>query len=308
MAEFDFYFAGSMSKNVEQYKLEHGANSLKSWVLDINTLKRNIQDKKDGKFKGKIMVDSGAFTAHRKSIEINCDDYIKFLNDNDEYLDAYIQLDKIPGIWGKPRTKEDILEAEHQSWENYKYMVTKLKSPFKLLAVFHQDESFENLKRLLDFKINGEYVKYICISGSKDRAPKLRTEWYHKCFEIIKSSNNPDVKVHCLGCSTLRDLRMFPFYSSDSSTWAQTAAYGGIAGESNIAISDIALKDSSKNYKFKILEEEVRKNCEKFGVNFDDVINKGWARAMYNVGFTMDWVKKNVVGMHFNTVKNKKLF
>lgn len=308
MVEFNFYFAGSMDKHAEQFKISNNANMLKSWFQDLSSLKDNIQKKKDGIYKGKILVDSGAFTAHRKDVTINCEDYIKFLNENEPYLDAYIQLDQIPGKWGQERTIEQIKEAEVKSWENYEYMVKQLKNPFKLLAVFHQDEKFENLERLLNYKIQDKPVEYICISGAKDRAAKDRTEWYHKCFELIKYSNNPDVKVHCLGCSTISDLELFPFYSSDSSSWAQQAAFGGIQDKTTLPASSIALNDAANKYKFDLVKDQVKARCEKYGIDYNLIFEKGWARGMYNIGYMLDWVKSGNAGRYFNPIRAKKLF
>lgn len=141
-------------------------------------------------------------------------------------------------------------------------MVSKLSNPFKLLYVFHQDENFENLKRILSYKIDGKLVPYICISGAKDRAPKDRRQWYHKCFDIIKDSENPFVKVHCLGCSTYSDLMLFPFYSSDSSTWVQVAAMGSIQDYGTIAVSEQALKDSENLIRFNRLLPVLKDRCK----------------------------------------------
>lgn len=308
MGDFNFYFAGEMNRRAELFKFKNNANILKSWFVDLRPLKTVITEKKEGRYTGKILVDSGAFTAHRKDVNINCEDYIKFLNENEPYLEAYIQLDQIPGKWGQERTLEQIKDAEIKSWENYEHMIKNLKNPFKLLAVFHQDEKFENLQRLLDYKINGKPVEYICISGAKDRAGIDRTEWYHKCFEIIKASNNPNIKVHCLGCSTIRDLLGFPFYSSDSSSWAQTAAFGGIIDKEVIAISSIQLKDAKNKQNFDLVKHLVKERCDRYDIDFDLLQEKGYERGVYNVAYMLDWVKQNDIGKHFSTAKTRKLF
>ena len=308
MGDFNFYFAGEMNKRAESFKFKNNANILKSWFVDLRPLNNAIKEKKEGRYSGNIMVDSGAFTAHRKNVVPDCEKYIQFLNENEPYLTCYVQLDKIPGEWGKPRTREQILQAEEESWENYKYMLTKLKNPFKLLAVFHQDEKFENLQRLLDYKINGKPVEYICISGAKDRAAKERHAWYHKCFEIIKESSNPDVNVHCLGCSTVKDLLGFPFYSSDSSSWAQTAAFGGIQDKEVIGISDVQLKNSETKYNFELVKPFIEERCKRYDIDIDKLITQGYERGCYNMAYMLDWVKENDVGKHFTTVKTRKLF
>lgn len=308
MSEFNFYFAGTMTQEVDEFLIKHNANILRSWFNDLSSIQDLIERKKNGTYGGKLFIDSGAFTAHRKDVEPDCDKYIEFLNDNEQYLECYIQLDKIPGKWGQPRTKEDIKNAEVQSWQNYQYMVSKLKNPYKLLAVFHQDESFDNLKRLLDYKINGQYVPYICISGAKDRAAKYRTDWYNKCYEIIKSSNNPNVKVHCLGCFTIRDLVGFPFTSSDSTTWIQIAAHGGIMDDEILPASTISLNKAENKYTHSIVEDRIRERCKRYNIDYDVLLQRGIIRGTYNISYILDWVKQNKVGSKFNNIKTTKLF
>lgn len=308
MKEFNFYFAGTPSNAAGQYCIDRGHNVLKSWFLEQKALEKVISYKKDGKYNGKIMVDSGAFTAHRSDITINVDDYIAWLNENEPYLECYVQLDQIPGKWGQKRSKEDILFAEKASWENYKYMVSKLKNPYKLLAVFHQDENFENLKRLLDFQIDGKPVPYICISGAKDRAPKDRRDWYHKCFDIIRTSNNPNVKVHCLGCSTYSDLMLFPFYSSNSSTWVQVAAMGSIQDYSTIAVSEQALKNADNLHRFKSVLPVLKQRCELFKLNIEDLKVSYTHRDIYNCEFMLYWIDKNIKNRQNVKIRDRRLF
>lgn len=308
MTEFNFYFAGTQLKEAEQYKIERGYNNLKSWFLERKELDRLIALKKDGKYAGKIMVDSGAFTAHRKDVSINCDEYIDWLNKNNSYLECYVQLDQIPGKWGQKRSKQDILSAERASWENYVYMVSKLKDPFKLLAVFHMDENFDNLKRLLDFKIDGNKVPYICISGAKDRTPAERREWYHKCFQMIRESENKDVRVHCLGCSTFHDLSLFPFYSSDSTTWLQLSNNGNIQDKNSVAVSEIALKNVENAARLNYLAPTIKLNCGRFGVDFEQLKISYTARSVYNIRFMLDWIERNVKNRKEIKIRTRRLF
>lgn len=308
MTEFNFYFAGTQLKEAEQYKIERGYNNLKSWFLERKELDRLIALKKDGKYAGKIMVDSGAFTAHRKDVSINCDEYIDWLNKNNSYLECYVQLDQIPGKWGQKRSKQDILSAEQASWENYVYMVSKLKDPFKLLAVFHMDENFDNLKRLLDFKIDGKKVPYICISGAKDRTPAERREWYHKCFQMIRESENKDVRVHCLGCSTFHDLSLFPFYSSDSTTWLQLSNNGNIQDKNSVAVSEIALKNVENAARLNYLAPIIKLNCGRFGVDFEQLKISYTARSVYNIRFMLDWIENNVKNRKEIKIRTRRLF
>lgn len=308
MKEFNFYFAGTQLKEAEQYKIDNGYNNLKSWFLERKELDRLIALKKDGKYTGKIMVDSGAFTAHRKDVSINCDEYIEWLNKNNSYLEHYVQLDRIPGRWGRKSSKEDILYAERASWENYIYMVQKLKNPHKLLPVFHMSENFENFRRLLNFEINGNKIPYICISGAKDRASAKRREFYHNIFQIIRESDNKDVKVHCLGCSTFGDLSLFPFYSSDSTTWLQLSNNGNIQDKSSVAVSEIALKNAENAARLNYLAPQIKFNCERFGVDFEQLKTSYTARSIYNIRFMLDWIENNVKNRRQIKIRTRRLF
>lgn len=308
MKEFNFYFAGHQGGESEQYKIDRGYNNLKSWLCERTNLDRLVALKKDGKYAGKIMVDSGAFTAHRKDVIINCDDYISWLNSNESYLECYVQLDQIPGEWGQKRSKEDILSAERASWENYTYMVSKLKNPYKLLAVFHMDENFDNLKRLISFKIKENKVPYICISGAKDRTPAERREWYHKCFQIIRESDNKNVKVHCLGCSTISDISLFPFYSSDSTTWALVSGNGAIQDKSMVKVSQDALKNAEIAARLNYLSPQIKLNCARFGVDFEQLKTNYTARSIYNIRFMLDWIENNVKNRKEIKIRIRRLF
>lgn len=308
MKEFNFYFAGHQGGEITQYMIQRGCNNLKSWLCERNYLDQLITAKKEGKYTGKIMVDSGAFTAYRKDVSINCDEYIEWLNKNNSYLEHYVQLDKIPGRWGRKSSKEDILYAERASWENYIYMVQKLKNPYKLLPVFHMSENFENFRRLLNFEINGKKIPYICISGAKDRVSAERRKFYHNIFQIIRESDNKDVKVHCLGCSTFDDLSLFPFYSSDSTSWALVSANGGIQDKVVISVSQNLLKNAENAARLNYLAPQIKLNCARFGVDFEQLKTSYAARSIYNVRFMLDWIENNVKNRKQIKIRTRRLF
>ena len=75
---------------------------------------------------GKLLIDSGAHSAHTKGIELDLEEYIGFVNDNIEKMTLYVQVDKIPGQYRKPKTAKDWLEAPQLSSENS----LRVKIPF----------------------------------------------------------------------------------------------------------------------------------------------------------------------------------
>ena len=289
----DLYFAGSCYKEV----------LTECKKLGVNKLFTNATERKDiidfattSNFNGKLMVDSGAFTTHTQGKKMDIDDYINFLNKYDEGIDWFIEVDHIPGKWGQVKTVEELAEAPIKTWENYLYMLPKLKSPKKCLPVFHQGESFKYLERMVNFKYeDGTYIEYICISGNKELGSSLREKWYEKCFEVIEKSENPNVKIHCLGCQTIPHLEKFPFTSSDATSWIRVASFGSIMTKwGNILVSGVQKKDSSHILNMcDIGKENLEKYVNEFGLNLDDLIDDGEMKASVNrIIFNLRFLKK----------------
>lgn len=291
----DLYFAGAElpkimneCKKLEVAKLFTNANERK-YIKDFAS---------DLEFKGKLMVDSGAFTTHTQGMKMDIDDYINFLNENDEGITYAVEVDDIPGKWGFEPTVEEVKESPIKSWNNYLYMISKLKSPKKLLPVFHQGEDFQYLKNMINFKYeDGTYINYICISGNKSLSSKDREMWYIKCFEVIEKSENPKVKIHCLGNQTLHQLERFPFTSSDATSWIRSAAYGSIMTDYGLVL--ISGKQENDLGHCINMEEiginNLEKYVNKFGFTINDLMNdseKGMARInriIFNLRYLKNW-------------------
>lgn len=271
---FDYYFAGATTPRIEQVLVSLNANVLKSFYTDKPTLKRWFSYKEEG-WTGKLLIDNGEFSMHRHGGTIDIDEYIAYLNENDDYIDHAIALDKIPGVWGTPHSREDIAYASDVTYQNYLYMVSKCKSPNKLLPVYHQEEDISCLEKFLS--IPG--LEYLCIAGRKDLTPQSRKAFYAECFSIIQQSNNPTVHVHCLGSGTLADMQLFPLYSSDSTSCNMVAANGNIfirgvpvyVGDGGKSLSQVDL-------------EIVNKVCDENNVKLADLINYQ-DRAIFNIRY-----------------------
>lgn len=276
---FDFYFAGTQCEEANIILKNLNAHVLKSYVNDKKEILKWFEYKRQG-WQGKLLIDNGEFTFHRKGGSLDIDEYITWLNDNDEYIDYAIALDSIPGKWGEPRTAEDVKKSAQKTYENYMYMRSKLKSPDKALPVFHMGESFDNLKRFLEIK----ELKYMCISGMKDLTNKQREDWYEQCFQIVKEYGRTDMKFHCLGSATLQNAMKFPFTSMDATSWIMTGANGSILTEWGV----IYVGDDCKTLKHEVPKEHLeslRKACEEFGTSLDEIGKDYKARMCFNVNY-----------------------
>ena len=163
---FDLYFAGAKNKFADKYLLEHSANRLQSQLLDRRNILDWVEKKSD---KSKLFIDSGAYSAYTKGVIIAVDDYIEYLNSITDKCTIFAQLDTIPGQMGKPKTKEERLNAPKLSWDNYLYMRSRLSEPEKLVPIFHQGEDYKWLWNMLEWVDgNGKHIPYIGISPAID--------------------------------------------------------------------------------------------------------------------------------------------
>lgn len=295
---FTLYAAGSNSKESTELKRQIGYPQL----LSQYTEKKNILSwidyfKEHPECECKLFVDSGAFTAHTKGIDIDVDSYIEFINSIDEYVEIFAQVDKIAGIRGQEVSIEEQLEAPRLSWENYLYMKDKVKSRDKLLPVFHQEDDFKWLKNMLEYRHeDGTPIKYIGISPLKSLPSKTWKPWLDRVFKYIKTSSNPNVKTHAFGISTLDILENFPFTSSDSTTWLKTAAYGKIQiGRKTFSTSNRKIHDPEHLLNQPpAIQDAVRDICKRIGIEYEDLFQEdeskaGVYRQLFNLRYFKDW-------------------
>ena len=288
---FDLYAAGAGSKNVLELKRRLGYDQLLSQYTERKACIEWAEYKRaHPECESKLFIDSGAFTAFTKKKVVDVDDYIEFINSIDDQVYIFAQVDKIPGEWGKERTPEQVAEAPKLSWENYLYMVNKVKSPEKLLPIFHQGEDFSWLKNMLEYKytegpLKGQYIKYIGISCSKDITSSAWGPWFDLCFKMIQESKNPNVKTHAFGMTSLKLLEQYPFTSADSTSWVRSAGFG------NIIVGGTTVYTSSRNPNdpgyiknlSQALKDDIDKIATKYGYSFFEVADEATKTERVNL-------------------------
>ena len=291
---FQLYFAGSQNKVAERYLREHGANRLASQLLDRIVIQGWIGARVDGHAKGRLFIDSGAFSAHTRGAEVDVDAYVEYLNSIDEELHVFAQVDKIPGVFREPKTPQQLSEAPEMSWNNYLYMRLKLKSPKKLLPIFHQGEDYKWLHNMLEWvDENGEHIPYIGISPANDQPVKEKVRFIEKCFKIIKQSSNPNVKTHAFGMTSLHVLEMYPFTSADSTSWILNGANGSIMTKyGSVTLSSGRLNAPDHIRKMaKEAQKEIQKYVESHGYTMEGLEDDYKQRIIFNIQYLLEWAK-----------------
>lgn len=294
----NLYMAGSTFAELNDIMRDNNYNKLLSQVNDRKCILEWVSYfRNNPQCKSKLFIDSGAFSAHTKGVEVNVDDYIEFLNNNEDAFTVYAQVDKIPGTYGVPYTREQLLEAPQKSWENYLYMAPKLKNKDKLIPIFHQGEDFKWLKNMLEYTDEqGKHIPYIGISTRNDAPSKDKRLWLEAVFDIIYRSSNPNVCTHAFGMTSFPLLESFPFTSADSTAWIMTSVNGSIfTPYGTILVSEKSTHNKGHFYNFsKTKQAAILKYIQDNGFDFDSLSKDYKVREVFNIKYMNDWAANYV--------------
>ena len=166
----------------------------------------------------KLFLDSGAYAAWSRKVDLPLKEYIRYLKRNGDAMFAYVNMDTIPGVFGKLRQPGDFDKSATQSYETLQRM---LDAGLRPIPVIHQGEQLSWLERHIE-----EGHDYIGVSATKDPFADHQT-WLDQAFSLIcDKKGRPRVKVHGFGITTPKLLMTYPFYSVDSTSWLLSPAYG----------------------------------------------------------------------------------
>ncbi len=217
---FDLYFAGTQNIDAEMWMLTNHSCRLQSQVNDRSNIRKWVATPD----RGKLFIDSGAYTAFTKGKIVDVDEYISYINSISTTLHCFAQVDHITG---KGETKNDTARL---SWENFLYMRTRVLEPHKLVPIFHQGEDLHWLQNMLEFSDDIGKLDYIGFGAMVGTGVTKEDKclFFDRAFSVIERSSNPNVKVHAMGMTSLSLLELYPFYSADSTSWIMQAATGSI--------------------------------------------------------------------------------
>ena len=252
---FSYLFAGADYKATEEWLIENNCLRLLSFVNEKRLIEQRCS------IGAKTFVDSGAFSATNRKLEINVDEYIEWLNQYHDNFIMYCCWDSIPVGDLDPE------ECARKTWENYLYMKDRLNEPKKLVYCYHYGEDIKWLKQALD---NG--VKLIALGGLAKRGKNQRKTFLEEVEKAVKDYD--DLIIHAFGMTSFEILERFDFITSaDSSTWLYNPKFGEVSCPSygNVYFGD----DMTKKHNYWNLDldiqMEVDNDLEKFGFTYEDM-------------------------------------
>lgn len=338
-------FSGGITEKMVQYLLaidEFEPMDVLVSQLDKNSIKKMIELMDRGVVKS-LFIDSGAYSAYTGAVDaIDVDSYIDFVNSIDDKICLVAQVDTIPGKFGVPKTPQDYIDAPEESWKNYLYMRDHMKSPEKLIPVFHQQEPFYILERMLNFRdphynpeedtrpknekgqvyseefgwVYPDRINVIGLSPMNDSSIPLREQFLKECYDVIFKSSYPDARTHIFGLTAFNSIKKFPVFSADSVSHRLRSAYNKLWTR---RWGTISLSDRKRSTKVKsnmsfiqLADEATLKQFEEFVAHYhltiDQLKNDNAARVAVDIvesqlAFKGDWAYKPG-----NLVRTKKLF
>lgn len=242
-----------------------------------------------------IMLDSGAFTAFTKGHKVTLDELVAAYDDTLAKLNPKLQvwlinLDVIPGEYGRVATPTEIAQALSDSDANYK----KLRKRYgdRVLPVFHQTEPHSRLKEVV------AQNWFVAAGFRQDFSEEHRI----RCAEeVLEYAHAKGVIVHGLATTGYKMLKRAPFDTVDSASWLYTAAMGGVHFiDQRGDLADIAIsresplqRDARKHYRTVTEEEQswIRKQIESAGATLEQVESDLSYRILVNAHQMREWLR-----------------
>lgn len=168
-----------------------------------------------------VMLDSGAFSVHKIGAQINLFDYIEFCQQHVDSLYCCINLDVIPGRFGRQPGQHEVDEAARKSWINYLEMRRAQLDP---MVVYHIGERRYWLEKML-----GAGCGYIGLGGLVGVDSERRKRFLDEVFTFLCGQGGyPATRIHGLGVTQPQLIHRYPFHSVDSSGWLSGSKTGVI--------------------------------------------------------------------------------
>ena len=169
-----------------------------------------------------LIMDSGAFSAWSQGLSIDFEDYIRYCLRHLEHIDYVVNLDVIPAKPGqKSISQEEIERSASGGWRNAQRMLRSGVPKEKLIHVFHQNENFKWLERMV------QEFDYIGLSPANDRTTAEKMIWLDQCMPYVTDSTGaPTIKFHGFAVTAHSLMMRYPWFSVDSASWCQQSGRG----------------------------------------------------------------------------------
>jgi hypothetical protein len=173
--------------------------------------------------KAKVMLDSGAYTAHRKGKQINLEAYAEFVKKYQSEFFACFNLDSIGSGKDEQKAKsvEGAITTAEQSYLNWRELQSM---GVNTIPIYHLGTNVQWLKKYLK---ETDYIAIGAIANLNTTKRLMGLSHIWKNY-LTNADQTPRVKVHGLGLTAVDIMIRYPWYSVDSFTPVISAVWGSI--------------------------------------------------------------------------------
>jgi hypothetical protein len=222
----------------------------------------------------RVFLDSGAFSAFTLGVDLKVSDYCDYIQRNRDILrveDGVVMASVLDGI-GDPL----------QTWRNQYEMELRGVKP---LPCFHAGED----ERYLEHYVAN--YPYITLGGMVGSSTKQLCIWLDRMWDryLTDGAGRPKIKVHGFGITAIPIMERYPWYSCDSSSWIQSAAFGSIVtpqyGPLNVSEKSPSRHDAGQHIStLSAIEQDcVLRMLEEQGFTYERLATIYESRAAYNL-------------------------
>lgn len=222
----------------------------------------------------RVFIDSGAFSAYTLGINIDLPTYCDYIKRNLDIIrveDGIVMASVLDGIGDPLATYRNQLAMESLG--------------VRPLPCFHAGED----ERYLDWYVAN--YEYITLGGMVGASTKQLCIWLDRIWSnnLTDGSGNAKLKVHGFGITSPEIMARYPWYSCDSSSWIQAAAFGSIFTTQwgPIPISDKSPSRHDRGQHVstlsKIEQQMFFKHLEDNGFSYERLSTIYESRAAYNL-------------------------
>ena len=221
----------------------------------------------------KVFLDSGAFSAWSKGVEIDLPAYCRYIKENEDII-----------IKEGDATMASVLDSIGDDLGTYRNQKRMEGLGVKPLPCFHYGED----PRYLQYYVAN--YSYITIGGMVAHSTKELLIWLDDIWEkyLTDGAGRPLTKVHAFGVTTPILMKRYPWFSVDSSSWVQVAANGSILfNRRAMPISDQSPARKVENQHFTtyalVHQQAIIKRLTEQGYDFERLSTQYISRWIYNI-------------------------
>lgn len=175
---------------------------------------------------GMVFLDSGAHSLFNKVYKKHRTSRYEYFESDEfwDYVDGYAKFVRRYKKGIDFYANVDVIQNPELSWKTQKYLEDE--HGLEPIPVVHDGTPIEWLRRYLKEGYDPIAIGGVSIMGTR----RQYTRWANSMFDLICNTPNrlPSVRIHGFAMTAYQTVIKYPWWSVDSTSWVQTAAWGSI--------------------------------------------------------------------------------